>query len=260
MFFYEKLNELIRRNEELVTITIVETSGSTPARDAFKMLVTASGLLEGTVGGGALEYRAVEIAKACLTEKASKLISIDLDEVKMACGGSVKLFFEYIAPQKSLYIFGGGHIAQAIAPPAHDLGFRLTVVDHRPEIQDSPRLSDARSVLSDSYKKAVEDLDFLSPSYALIVSNKHLYDGETLLALLKKDVSFRYIGMIGSRKKVKECFDMLRAEGIPQEKIDKVFAPVGLNLGGNTPMEIAVSILGEIIAVDHGLKPDNMKL
>ncbi|MDQ7822342.1 MAG: XdhC/CoxI family protein [Candidatus Eremiobacteraeota bacterium] len=259
MDIYRKIAALIDEQKEMVIVTVVETLGSTPARKAFKMIVLADGTTAGTVGGGALEYEAVKKAKECLNAGRNALQELNLEKIGMACGGAVKIFHEYIAPLKSLYIFGGGHICQAVAPMAAALGFSITVIDNREEIARQALHPAAKKVILGEYTEVIGALPIHHPAYCLIVSHKHGHDAEILKALLMRDDSFAYIGMIGSRKKVKVTFENLLREGIDRQKLEHVYSPVGLAIGADTPAEIAVSILAEMIALGQGAEAPHMR-
>ncbi len=259
MNIFQKVNEITSQNKEIVLATVVDAKGSSPARKAFKMIIVADGSIMGSVGGGALEYEVVNIGRELIKSKQNDLRHFDLSELGMACGGEVTVFFEYISKGKYLYIFGGGHICQAISPIAQSLGFRITVVDDRPEVTSKEMHPSAENVTCGGFVETVSTMEIHSPAYALIVTNKHMHDGDTLKALLQRNEEFRYIGMIGSKSKVEGCMNMLERTGIDRKKLQQIYTPVGLRIGGDTPAEIAVSIMAEVIAVENNKTAPHMR-
>jgi xanthine dehydrogenase accessory factor len=257
---FEEIYAHIRKNREMVLATVVEALGSSPGRQAFKMIVFSDGKTKGTVGGGAVEHTVIQRARKCFEEGKSHLESFDLESLGMACGGKMTVFFEYIPRHKQLFIFGGGHICQAVTPMAAALEFDITIVDNREDVARADLHPCAKNVLYGDYGAIIRELEISAPSFALIVSHKHLHDEEILRGLLLREDNFTYLGMIGSRKKVRNCIDRLISEGIKKEKADNVFSPVGIDIGADTPHEIAVSILAEMIAIEKGKTVPHMKL
>ena len=260
MNIYMRLHELVLKNQEMVVATIVDTAGSTPGRRAFKMIVLPDGSTEGTVGGGALEEMVCKRARQCLEEGRNHFEELNLEKIGMQCGGQVKIFYEYMAKQKNFYIFGGGHICQAMTPIAAAAGFTVNIVDNRKEITDAALHPQAKKVTCGEYREVIPQLEIKSPCAALVVSHKHIHDGEILRELLLRNEEFDYIGMIGSRKKVRGIFEKLIAEGISKSKIDRVYSPVGIDIGADTPFEIAISIMAEMIALEKGKNVPHMKI
>ncbi len=256
----KKTLEYLDNNRDFVLMTVVRAEGSSPARSGFKMIVDSEGNLHGTVGGGALEYKAVETAKQCLQNKTNILEHYNLADIGMECGGAAEIFYEYISKEKNIYIFGAGHICQAFSPIAKQLGFRITVIDDRPEVAIPSLQPTADEIICGSFVETINTLDFPNQSYCLIVTNKHLHDYDCLKALLAKETNFYYIGMIGSRVKVSNIFAKLSKDGISEEKIKKVSSPVGLNIGGDTPSEIAVGIAAEIISIENAKTVPHMSI
>jgi xanthine dehydrogenase accessory factor len=256
---YEELYTNMKKNREMVLATVVDARGSGPGRQSFKMIIFPDGASIGTVGGGAIELVAVRRAMKCLAERKSHLEEYDLEKIGMSCGGRMTLYYEYIPRHKQLFIFGGGHICKAITPMAAALGFDVVIADNREEFGRADLHPGARNVLYGDYGAIIKELEINSPACALIVSHKHLHDEEILGALLSREESITYIGMIGSRKKVENCFERLIGRGIKKDKLERVYSPVGLDIGADTPHEIAVSILAEIIALDREKKVPHMK-
>ena len=259
MKILRKLQEYLDNNHEVVLATVVDAQGSTPGRKAFKMIIADDGTFYGTVGGGAIEYEVVESGRRLLKDKSNLFKVFNLNDINMACGGNITVFFEYIANAKTLYILGGGHVGQAIEPIANSLGFKITVLDDRKEVTTRELHPFADEIICGEFYETIENMKINNPAYVVVLTNKHLHDGDCLRALLQKECEFEYIGMIGSKRKIKICLDELEKGGINREKIDKIYTPVGLDIGGDTPAEIAVGIMAELIALQYGKNVPHMK-
>jgi xanthine dehydrogenase accessory factor len=239
--------ERLADGEDVVLVTVVAVDGSAPPRVGFRMAVTAAGL-DGTVGGGALENEAVRMARELLAGSGgARLERIDVAEIGMACGGEVTLFLEPFRSAPRLWIFGGGHIGKALVPMAAAAGFGVTVVDNRPEFAEPARFPEAARSLCMPYENAVK----LVPegAYAVIVTHGHMHDAELLDAVVRMQPRLPYVGMIGSSRKIAKVLDGIRAAGV--DPGPDVYAPVGLDLGGDTPGEIALAIAAQILGVRH---------
>jgi len=220
--------------------TVVEVKGASPAQVGFKLLVRPDGSVVGNVGGGALEQRIREEALGALHEGRSGLFHYALREegsasVGMLCGGDVTVFVEVYQSAPVLLIVGGGHIGQPLSDLAQFVGFDVRVVDVRPERATVPQLDPAAVTVS---------------TYIVLITEDHVTDEQALRQVL--DTPAAYVGMIGSQRKVGIIFDHLRADGVGEEQLARVHAPIGLNLGGRSPAEIALSILAEIVQVQDG--------
>ncbi len=169
------------------------------------------------------------------------------EELGMICGGDTEVFIEPILSPPTLYIFGGGHIALPLAKTGKLLGFKIVVIDDRPEFANPERFPEAELTLAEDFAKSFQKLKINKLSYIVIVTHGHEGDETVLEEALATEA--KYIGMIGSRAKNQTVFSHLLAKGIPQEQLDRVHAPVGLNIHAQTPEEIAISILAEIIQV-----------
>ena len=235
-----ELTTAIERREPVALATVVEVKGASPAQMGFKLLVRPDGSVVGNLGGGALEQRVREEAVAALQEGQSRLVHYTLRQegpnaVGMLCGGEVTVFVEVYQPAPLLLIVGGGHIGQPLAEMARIVGFDVQVVDVRPERATVPQF----------------DPTAITPwTYVVLITENHVTDEQALRQVL--DTPAAYVGMIGSRRKVSTIFDHLRAESIPEKRLARVHAPIGLDLGGHSPAEIALSILAEIVQVRYG--------
>jgi xanthine dehydrogenase accessory factor len=258
MDIFEKTTELRAAGVNSCLVTVTKASGGTPARAAFKMLVTESGGLFGTVGGGALENRAIEEARQLLVRGESLFLELDLATLGMSCGGRVSLFFEYLQAARGFVLFGGGHVGRALTPMLEALGFRITVFDNREEVAGLLR-GENRDVVIGDYADISAVADRVrADRRCFIATHGHQHDYRVLKQLLNLDAAYSYIGLIGSKNKVLTALNKARREGL---KIpEALYAPVGLNLGGDTAAEIAVAIAAEVVALQHNRPAAHMRL
>ncbi len=334
---YSKLYQTLKNGKGAVLIRIIRREGSAPRGVGSVCLVDAVGTLFGTIGGGLLEYRAVEEAKILLEKKLTSLTVVtmtakEIAEEGMICGGRVELFFEPILPEddvveffrtvnelfqsggsgtlitlvrddadalapdtrmlvkkdgtvvgtiplvklpehatrahllesegtyKSLFLepvvqnpelllFGGGHISTFVSPLAKTIGFQVSVIDDLSEFANRERFPQADEIYDMSYQDAFEKIVITGASYIVIVTRGHRGDKEVLEMALNSRVSPAYIGMIGSIRKRDTIYEALKKNGTSQQTLDNVYSPIGLDIGAQTPEEIAVSIIAEIIQV-----------
>jgi len=249
---------LLESGEDLVLVTVIEAGTGTPGKPGFKMVVTGSEAIHGTVGGGALEARALEDARKALSSRQGGLISYDLADLGMICGGRASLLFEVLEARQSFVVFGGGHIGRALAPILESLGFRVTVYDPRPEVRQQMPDTQMRTLIQGDYSDLTPVGSILAASqFCFIATHGHEHDYAVLKQALEQRESYRYLGMIGSRSKVRATLRRLEAEG--RQKPPFLYAPVGLAIGGDTPAEIAVSIAAEVVAVRSGAAAPHMR-
>ena len=173
------------------------------------------------------------------------------EQAAMMCGGQVDIFLEPILSIETLYLFGAGHISQSTAAMGKMLGFRVVVIDPRPEYNNAERFPDADSLMIEEYDKVFLKLSVDKNSYIVICTSGHALDEKCLQFAVGTEA--KYIGMIGSKKKVKEIKEHLLKKGISRQKLNKVYAPIGLDIGGETPQEIVTSILAEIVKVKKSI-------
>lgn len=251
---YEAALEAIRHGESAAVATVIEASGSTPRGTCAKMLICADGRTVGTIGGGALEARVIEEAKAAIAEGQSRELDYRLVDEKRGdpgiCGGDMRLFVEVLSPRPTLLIIGGGHIGQAVAELAAFLGYRIAVLDERPEMVTPERFPQAEMLLTGDCIQQVVDFPFTEHTYVVMVTSHHTQDEEVLAVLA--DCPLAYVGLIGSHRRSALTFERAREAGAPEQLLERVHTPIGLNIGAETPREIAVSIIAEIIAVQRG--------
>jgi xanthine dehydrogenase accessory factor len=245
----------LERGEESALVTIVSTRGSTPQRPGARMLVFADGRTVGTIGGGCCEdeasWKARETIRTGRTEVAHFDLTDDLaGESGLICGGRMDVFIEPIRPVSRLYVVGAGHIGYHVARFGHAIGFKVHVVDDREKFANRERFPYAEEVVVDSISGWLERTELKRPAYAVVVTRGHKYDLEAARALISRDL--RYLGMIGSRSKVRQILEALAAESVPRELLERLYAPIGLDLGAVTPEEIALSIVAELVGVRSG--------
>jgi xanthine dehydrogenase accessory factor len=249
---YEAIASLRRRGEKAVLATIVSTRGSAPRKEGAKMLLQTNGQIVGTVGGGDLEHQIHKEALKLIGGNESHLVHFELTNEDasregMLCGGTVDVFIESIQSSPVLFIFGGGHISFILARIGKIVDFRVVVIDDRPEFANAERFPEADETIVGDMASTMLQLDINNSSYIVIVTRGHQNDAQVLEWAATTPAA--YVGMIGSKRKIHTIFSYLKTKGITQEQLDRVHSPIGLPIGAETPEEIAVSIIAEIIQV-----------
>jgi len=247
--------DALERGEPAALVTIVAARGSTPQRVGAKMVVFGDGRIVGTIGGGCYENDAFWKAREAITSRKPQLVHYELSddfaqETGLICGGQMDVYIEPIEPSPELYIIGAGHVGLYLARLAHGVGFRVHVIDDREKFANRERFPDAVEIVAEDIPAWLARTPLPAHAYAVIVTRGHTNDLEALRALAPREL--RYLGLIGSRAKVARIYDALAADRMPAEQLERVHAPIGLDIGAVTPQEIAVSILAELIAVKHG--------
>ena len=223
------------------------------------MLIRQDGSILGTVGGGPLENQVREMAENVIRKGKSKLLDFDLTGKKedgMICGGIAKVFIEPILPRSVLYIFGGGHIAFSLVRIGKILDFKVVVIDDREAYANPERFPEADETIADDYPNTFPRISVDKSSYIVIVTRGHAYDQTVLEWAITTNP--KYIGMIGSRKKNKKIYDNLIAKGFSENDLKSVHAPIGLSINAETPEEIAISIMAEIIKTRRSKKIESV--
>jgi xanthine dehydrogenase accessory factor len=251
----DELASARRDRRPCALITIAATKGSVPRAAGSKMLVYADGASSGTIGGGKFEALVVEEAGRQMREKTPLLKVYPLHESSpesfgAICGGEVTVLIEPQVVGEALFVIGGGHCARAIARLAIDCGLFVTVIEDRAEL--TPGLpAQARVVQEIDPPSFIADRIWKGDEAIIMVSRNYEIDREALEAALRTDGA-GYVGMIGSRRKVEQVFATLRERGVNEEKLAKIYAPLGLDIGADSPAEIAVSVIAEILTVLRG--------
>lgn len=266
---FEEIVRLRQQGTPAALATIIGTRGSTPGREAMRLLVRADGTFLGTVGGGCLEAEVYETAKEVMRDEKTRTLSFRLTEFEspengLLCGGEVTVFVEPLTTP-SLLIFGGGHISKVLAHVGAMAGFRILVAEDREAFCTEERFPEATELHVGDLRALARELPLGPTSYVVVVTRGHKGDGEVLQGLAERarrggdrDLP-RYLGMIGSRVKRTVLFRQLREEaGVDQEWLDRVRTPVGLEIGARSHEEIAIAIVAEMIQVRRGGgKPDS---
>lgn len=248
---YRTLADIEDQGKRAALAIVVRTKGSAPGKAGAKMIVMEDGSILGTVGGGGLEKKVIEESLECLKGGKSKLKSFDLrGNLDMMCGGEVEVYIEPINQPEKLVIFGAGHITKTLAPLMRSLDFRVTVVDDNPTVPEEDRFADIEVLLSEDMESYAERLSPENSTYIVILTRGFSTDKAILEHLIAKD--FRYVGVVGSKKKIKTIKEHLISKGIEKEHFSKLSAPIGLDIGAETLGEIALSIAAEIISVRRG--------
>jgi xanthine dehydrogenase accessory factor len=246
---YQALAEIERNHESAALCTVISSEGSTPRHVGSKMLVYPDGRFIGTVGGGDLEHRVLDEAWIAMTDGESRLLSYRMADPSRGdpgvCGGTVEVFVEPILPPAMVVVIGAGHVGKAVVHLAKWLGFRVAVSDDRPEFCNPEAVPGADAYYPVPMAQLPEQLKINKRTYIVITSRGANVDIQGLPGLL--DTNPAYIGVIGSRRRWLTTVKALRQKGIPQEKLESVHSPMGLELNAETPEEIAVSIMAEIL-------------
>lgn len=252
MDLYGEISEIRKKGKRAALATIVRVRGSIPSFEAAKILVRDDGSTLGSIGGGCVEAEVVLAAQKAMRDEKSKLLSFDLtdDDVEqsgLVCGGTLEVFVEPILPPPTLYIFGAGHVSRAMSKVATLSGFQTVVIDDRPDYASVKRFPEATEVIAEYFESAFQRIQPNEFSYLVIVTRGHKEDYTVLRWAIQ--TSARYIGLIGSKRKIRTLYGRLEEEGFDPELFKKVTAPIGLDIGSITAEEIAVAFVAEIIAV-----------
>lgn len=259
---FEAIVEAQRKGQPVVLATIVRARGSVPRHPGSKMLVYPDGSILGSIGGGEMEARVISEALAALRQGQPRMMAYTLVDPKEGdpgvCGGEVEMFVEPLVPAPTLFIYGGGHVGRAVAFLGKWLGFRIVIYDDRSDYATPEAVPAADQHLTGALDDALKQVAFSPNTYIVAVTRSYPMDVALLRLVL--DVPAAYIGIMGSRRRVLEVFKALRDEGVPEDKLARVYGPIGLELNAETPEEIAVSILGEIIMLRRGGSGEPMKV
>jgi xanthine dehydrogenase accessory factor len=252
MDIYEQIVQLRREGRRGAVATIVNVRGSIPSFRTAKMLVRDDGSIAGTIGGGCVEADVWQAAREVMESEKPRTLTFDLNQdpkydTGLVCGGTLEVFIEPVLPPALLYVFGAGHVAINLCQVATNAGFDVIVADDRSSYASKERFPAAKEVHALDFEEATQTLDPNESSSIVIVTRGHRDDMRVLRWAVQTRA--RYVGMIGSKRKVIEIFKTLQQEGIPAHLFDRVYSPVGLDIGAVTPEEIAVAITAELIAV-----------
>ncbi|WP_296863854.1 XdhC/CoxI family protein [Thermosyntropha sp.] len=260
----ETITEHIENGHKIALAVVTKVWGSSPAPEGAMMTVTPDGLITGTVGGGSLEASVIEKAKTCLKEGKNGSFTFEFtnkeaeESLNMICGGKAEVFIRIFIPKPKLLIAGGGHVAYELYKLGKFLDFHTVIFEDRPEFGNKDRFPEADEIKVGDIRANLENYPIDENCYIVIVTRGHASDEEALKAVINTKAG--YIGMIGSRKKVALTKEkIISSEKVSEDVWQKVYAPVGLNLGGDTPAEIALSIMAEILLIKNKGKLEHLK-
>jgi len=246
------LAELLKSVDEgrsVALVTVVKANGDYAAALGRRALVWLDRDPLGALNLGRLEARALTDAALALTQRQPQMLTYDDDQVE--------LFVEVQRRPPTLIVVGAGHVAQPLATLGKLIDFEVVVIDDRPQFANAERFPQADRVIAAPFRPTLRDWPIDADTFIVLVTRGHSHDVECLLEVL--DSPARYIGMIGSKRRVRAVFDLLEKEqGIPREKFDRVYAPVGLDIGAESPAEIAVCIIAEVIKVYRGGRAESL--
>src|SRR6266550_1367978 len=246
---YNEIQAGLKGGERVAVATVVKTIGAAPCGVATKMLVRADGTTSGSFSGAKVDAQASQEAVTALRESRSHIahVHLDADQAVGSCGATLEVFFEVLRPEPRLIIAGAGYVAQALTRLATQLDFRIVVVDDRRDLADPQVFGEKVQLTFGDIPQTIRELEPDESSWIVIVTRGHHLDKDALRAALETNAA--YIGMIGSPSKVKHIFKDLLKEGIARERLEQVHAPIGLDLGAETPDEIALSIAAEMVMI-----------
>ena len=252
MDVFDELTRLRAMGQKCALATIVQVRGSIPSFESAKLLVREDGSMIGTIGGGCVEAEVWNAAREVIATEKPKHMSFSLGQDAaydngLICGGQLDVFVECITPQPAAIIFGGGHISKSLSKVLNLAGFRVSVADNREAYANRERFPEAADVYAEEYEDLYPKLNVNESTFIVIVTRGHRDDMRVLRWAITTQA--RYISMIGSKRKVIGVVHELEKEGIPRDAFDRVFAPMGLDIGAISPEEIAISVGAEMIAL-----------
>ncbi len=264
MELFERMAELNRQNSPFAVATVVKTEGSVPGKVGFKILVEKNGQTCGTVGGGALEKKTIQeclhrisngasgLQEYILTEKADKTgKKRDAEIIPMMCEGKVTIFYDIKPAAASVYLFGGGHVGYALSFFLARLDLHVILIDNREEFANPVQNPHAHDIICRDYLEYSGEFNPPDNSYAVIMTHGHNFDYQILKTLLQRKLTLKYIGVIASRSKAHQLKAKLKTDLGEKFDLSRVFIPIGLDIGGDSETEIALSVAAEIQAVRH---------
>jgi xanthine dehydrogenase accessory factor len=250
---FKKLGERVQRGEKAALAIVTETGGSTPGKPGIMMAVFENGETIGTVGGGRIELEATGRALECIESGESRSFKFELEGTDkssgMFCGGSSTIFIRSFNPKPKLVIVGAGHVSLSLSKVAATQSFEVHIVDNREELCNRERFPEAEKLHLGDIAETLKSLEIGTETYIVIAGPNHELDEKSLESVLSRGA--RYIGMLGSKKKVEKIREHILERGGLKEDLDQVYTPIGIDIGSNIPSEIAVGIMAEIIMVKN---------
>jgi xanthine dehydrogenase accessory factor len=258
MDIFEEIARLRKEGRKAALATIINVQGSVPSYETSKILIRDDGSILGTVGGGCVEADVWSAAQDVMREEKPRRLHFNLNENPdadqgLVCGGSLDIFIEPILATPTLYLFGGGHVSLSISKVASLAGFETVIIDDRPAFANKERFPEALETHATPWEETFPRLRLNEFSYVVIATRGHKADLMCLRWALTTPA--RFIGMVGSRRKLIEFSKVLESEGVGMDQFERIHSPVGLDVGAITPQEIAVSVVAEMIAVRRNAMP-----
>jgi len=239
---YQEAARIKQKGGSAILVTLISLDGAFPKGEGSKALMKTSGEKIGFLSGGLeLERKILGEGEKSLKERKPKIL-VSSDE-----GIKTEILLEPVFSEPTVYLFGGGHVSEQVAPLAKRVHFKVVVIDDREMFANQERFPEADEVIVSEFEKCFDQLNIDDSSYIVIVTRGHLYDGFVLEQAVKSDA--RYIGMIGSKKKIRTLYQNLMQKGMTKETLGRVHAPIGIDINSETPEEIAVSIVAQLIKV-----------
>ncbi len=251
IYVIKKVLEKVESGIEAAIVSITKSSGSTPRQIGTTMGVFEDRSIVGTIGGGALENRVMDLAMEAIENgySISHFLPLGSKGIEMVCGGDVEIFIDVYKKKPKLLISGGGHVGYELYRAASLLDFDIIVFDDREEFLNAERFPLAKELILGPMNENLKNYKMDDDTYIVIVTRGHSLDQECLEAVVRTNV--KYIGAMGSERKVIIMMDNLKALGYSNEELNKIYAPIGLDIATNKPSEIAISILGEILQIKN---------
>jgi xanthine dehydrogenase accessory factor len=259
MDVYGEVVRLRREGRKSALATVIASHGSAPGYEGAKLLVRDDGSIAGTIGGGCVEAQVIAAAREVIETGKPRHMRFDLSGGQLAengliCGGQMEVFLEPVLPPPLAFIFGAGHISRSLSAVASLAGFATVIVDDRDAFANRQRFPEAVEIHAAEYEEVFPKLGINESSYLIIATRGHKDDMRVLR--LAAAAPARYLAMVGSRRKVLETVKQLEKEGVPAAALERIYAPMGLDIGAVTPEEIAVSVVAEMIAVRRNAASD----
>lgn len=252
MDIFDEIVRLRRLGQKCALATIVQVNGSIPSFESAKLLVRDDGSMLGTIGGGCVEAEVWNVAREVIESEKPRHLNFSLGQDAaydngLICGGQLNVFVEPVVPQPTAIIFGAGHISKSLSKVAQLAGFRSIIVDDREMFANRERFPEADEIYAEEYESVFPKLHVNETTYLVIVTRGHRDDMRVLKWAVNTNA--RYVSMIGSKRKVISVVKELQSEGAASSTFERIFAPMGFEIGAVTPEEIAVSVVAEMIAV-----------
>ena len=260
LLLLEELLSAQKEGEAVVLATVTRATGSVPRHAGAKMLVYEDGHISGTVGGGEMESRVISEAQGALQDGRPRVLPYSLVDPQRGdpgvCGGELEVYLEPYLPPATLFIIGAGHVGQAVADLGHYLGYRVVVHDDRQEMATEEMVPSADVYLPGQIEEALAQEKITRNTFVVLTTRNVMIDRQVLPRLA--DTPAPYVGVIGSRKRWQHTKELLREDGLSEEQLARFHSPIGLELNAETPEEIAVSILAEVIMLRRGGSGERM--